>query len=124
MGKRQMPKAGFYVRPPCIGTDIHGTPWRNEGGITYTTGIRGGGGHKYVRFDLGGPNIVSGDVNDWPSLLWSCVPGKKELPNLIYAKTLEEAVFIYNSGLTLRYLDYGKYAMENLEPNPKPIKII
>lgn len=119
-----MPKAGFYVSPPTVGTNIHGKEFRNEGSITYTTGVRGGGGHKYIRFDLDTDRTVPQDVKKWPTLLWSCVPGKKDMPNLIYAKTLEEAVFVYNSGIILRYLDYGKYNIEKLAGNPDPIKVV
>lgn len=123
MGKRKMPKAGFYVRPPTIGIDINGKPWRSGGSICYTTGVRGGGGHKYIRFDLSDNRFVPNDVSKWATLLWSCVPGKKDLPNLLYTRTMQKAVDIYNSGMTLRYLDYGKYQLEKLGSNPDPIKI-
>ena len=119
-----MPKKGFYVRPPTIGVDIYGQNWRSGGGITYTTGVRGGGGHKCVRFDLGNKREVLKDISKWTTLLWSCVPGKKDLPNLIYARTLEQAVSIYNSGIVLEYVGYGKYNIQKLGPNPEPIKII
>jgi hypothetical protein len=121
---RKMPKAGFYIRPPVIGIDIHKNQFIIGGSIVYTTGIRGGGGHKYIRFDLDGDRSVPNNINMWPSLLWSCVPGKKERSNLIYADTLDKAVKIYNSGIILRYINYGEYKMEKLSTNNDPIKII
>lgn len=121
---RKMPKAGFYIRPPVIGTDTYGNKFKNGGDITYTTGVRGGGGHKYIRFDLDDNRSVPKDINSWPSLLWSCVPGKKEMPDLIYADTLDKAVKIYNSGIVLRYICYGKYKMERLSANDDPIKVV
>lgn len=123
MKKRVMPKAGFYVMSPTVGTDVNGNPWRLGGSIYYTTGVRGGGGHKYIRFDLSDNRFVPKNVSNWPTLLWSCVPGKKDLPNLLYARTLQKAVDLYNSGMTLEYLDYGTYKMAKHGPNQDPIKV-
>src|SRR3990167_10663684 len=104
---RQMPKAGFYVRPKIIVITIHGEvlpPFDEE--ILYTTGIRGGGGHKYCR-DMRRPNDppcgcpndhdpLTSPMEQWATLLWSCVPGKKELEeDYTYAETLEEARELY-----------------------------
>ena len=121
---RQMPKAGFYVRPPSVLINVHGKKIESGGEITYTTGNRGGGGHRYIRFDLDSDRNVPSDLDKWATLQWSCVPGKKELPELFYAETLIEAVKIYNSGITKVYSVYPKYKMEKRASNTDPIKIV
>ena len=103
---RQMPKAGFYVRPKTIVTTINGTQLPpSDCGIVYTTGIRGGGGHKYCRqMSDDEPKISSVPFNKWSTLLWTCVPGKKELKeDYYYASTLKGAL-----GL-LKTLPYARY---------------
>ena len=60
--KRKMPPKGFYVYDNILEGD--------EVNVIYTTGVPGGGGHKYYR-----PKYGSG----WSTLLWTCVPGKEEI---------------------------------------------
>ena len=99
---RQMPKAGFYVLLPGVGTSIHGKQFTIEGQIVYTTGVRGGGGHKYWR-DYGS-NLTKNipmNVNQWASLLWTCVPGKAEIASdYIYEAAAHKAIALLRSGKT------------------------
>jgi hypothetical protein len=77
---REMPQAGYYVLvkyPP-------------DYEVIYTTGIAGKGGHKYWRPDW----ATLEDPSTWCTLLWSCVPGKKNIADYIYASTLNEAIDI------------------------------
>jgi hypothetical protein len=80
---REMPKQGFYV---LLG---------QYPSIVYTTGVRGKGGHKYWRPEMGDKDVPE-DVNQWATLLWTCVPGRKRLQEeYIFASTIEEAILIY-----------------------------
>lgn len=91
---RQMPKAGFYVRQKTIVTTIYGAVLPpTDCGILYTTGVRGGGGHKYYRqLSNSDPCILECLFEEFSTLTWTSVPGKKELEEEYhYASTLEEA---------------------------------
>lgn len=70
---RIMPPKGFYV----LRDEILNAKGYKE--IVYTTGERGGGGHKYCRcfgsVCLGDPDSVL----EWATLLWSCVPTIEEI---------------------------------------------
>jgi len=78
---RKMPKAGYYV--------LVKYPPNYE--VIYTTGIVGKGGHKYWR---PGCTPKLEDQSTWYTLLWSCVPGKENITDYIYAATLDEAIAI------------------------------
>lgn len=98
---RQMPKAGFYVMPPTDVTvlDNPNNIIETEGEIIYTTGIRGGGGHKFLRLSYvndGELNCIPNDLKTWPTLQWSCVPGKDEIKKYTYTRTIEDALHLYN----------------------------
>ena len=100
MGGRKMPKAGYYVGLPIVDKNIYGNEYRIEGQIIYTTGVRGGGGHKYWNNQKAGDHVPP-DHNKWASLLWTCVPGQKELDNnYIYIESIEQAIEILNGGRT------------------------
>jgi len=61
---RQMPKEGYYVYkadPAIFGA--------NYISVYYTTGIRGGGGHKSC---CSGGTL--GGSGNWNTLLWTCIP--------------------------------------------------
>ena len=62
--------AGFYV---C-------TKYQPDISIIYTTGVPGKGGHKYWR-DLGiGLKVpLPKSLDDFHTLLWTCVPGKEAI---------------------------------------------
>lgn len=74
-----MPSEGFYVL----------TKYRPHFSIIYTTGIAGKGGHKYWRNTL---KSFPESLNDFYTLLWSCVPGEKSIKDYQFASTFEEAV--------------------------------
>jgi hypothetical protein len=75
---RTMPTAGYYVYQNILsGPDAD---------VTYTTGIAGRGGHKYYR-------VMGGSTYGWCTLLWSCVPGLKDLAaNYTYYPTLPPGI--------------------------------
>ena len=103
---RTMPKAGFYVRPMTVVTTIHGKVLPpNDCEIIYTTGIRGGGGHKYCRqMSSLDPDISTVPFNQWATLLWTCVPGANEMAkDYHYAATLQDALHL------LKTLQYNTY---------------
>jgi hypothetical protein len=71
---RKMPKKGFYVIKK---DDMLVSRGYKE--AIYTSGVRGGGKHKYCR-TLG--NCIGNPTNmpmEWVTLLWSCVPAQSEL---------------------------------------------
>ena len=72
---RVMPPKGFYV----MKEDAY-LPLQTKEAI-YTTGKRGGGGHKYCRAPWSN-SLQDHDLDaeiEWVTLLWSCVPSLKEL---------------------------------------------
>ena len=83
MAKRQMPKKGFYLftDPTCEYKEL-----------IYTTGIRGGGGHRSCGSDFNQyKQDWDHDRMHWKVLCWTCVPGKKELEErYTYYETFEE----------------------------------
>ena len=80
--KRKMPPLGYYV---------------GQGQIIFTTGMRGGGGHKYWRFGGRDENATIENKETWATLLWSCVPNMTELQNnYVRVDTVEEAIDIFN----------------------------
>lgn len=99
---RQMPKAGFYILLPGVGTSIHGNQYTIEGQIVYTTGVRGGGGHKYWRDYMGNAKkVIPLNVNQWATLMWTCVPGKDELASdYFYEAAAHKAIALLRSGKT------------------------
>jgi hypothetical protein len=69
---RTMPRKGFYVLRSDAYPVLYERGWRE---VIYTTGQRGGGGHKYCRQGTSQVPIPS----QWATLLWSCVPGVADL---------------------------------------------
>jgi len=87
---RQMPSAGFYV------LNHNAYPMLNMHEVIYTTGVRGKGGHKYWRSDHNKGLPPPNNVAAWATLLWSCVPGIKELQtNYSYHTTIQSALAAY-----------------------------
>lgn len=106
---RVMPKAGFYVRQKTVITTIFGEVLpASDCDIVYTTGFRGGGGHKYCRqMTNDHPSILNIPLEQFHTLQWTSVPGKKELEEVYhYAETLEEAREL------LKTLPYRKYSKD------------
>lgn len=75
---RQMPKKGYYrYKEPAEDGDVN---------IIYTTGIPGKGGHMYYR-------IMMGKEWGWCTLLWTCVPGIKDMnENYEYSETCPDGI--------------------------------
>jgi len=87
---RQMPKAGFYVLKPTAYQSLYERGYKEA---IYTTGVRGKGGHKCCRSQLGNFTqlFIPNSHAIWYTLLWSCVPGIKELAEKYdYYETFEQ----------------------------------
>jgi len=82
---RIMPKQGYYVyMNQLTGTFVD---------VFYTTGVRGGGGHKWYRFDNGQCGTRDPKTgSDWAVLLWTCVPGKERMKDYTYYSNLPPGI--------------------------------
>ena len=95
---------------------------RSVGGITFEVVIKAI--EEEEEESLIQSNQLSKNVDRWCTLQWNCVPGKKDLPNYLYARSLAKAIDLYNSFIA-EYIDMGKYNMKRVaeENHPDPIKI-
>ena len=72
---RVMPPKGYYVMKEDAYLPLHPRE------AIFTTGERGGGGHKYVssQWDNASQDYDKKPLTDWVTLLWFCVPSRREL---------------------------------------------
>tara|TARA_R110000765_G_scaffold338826_1_gene429017 strand:- start:1210 stop:1515 length:306 start_codon:yes stop_codon:yes gene_type:complete len=74
---RTMPPKGFYVMK--MGGHYDEMTKKGYMEAYYTTGVRGGGGHKYCRCMGDSMSGYSDFTLTWGGLTWTCVPGIKPL---------------------------------------------